>query len=262
MAVSPLARLGAGFHDLQGREPIPLRSQTNVGMCEEPRVVPTISVSLPTDGDMSSANDFHRCDGFPLRCSTLDSPSGSRDREAAWQSDRRAYRPLYESFVSTRSRLVQIRKAPQVPFLSLVSMFEAMNQEYRCGSLPVVPPLSMWTTKDSGDPDCSWVMFRTHDDSMSHRKYASNKHFGTQAHSTRAALYNRVLNRIYRPLHFSRFHFHPSPSSPPSRSNWNPSKNSGGSRLVQSLCACHCPHPTSTDAHWLLQHPRSHTTSP
>ncbi|KIM58231.1 hypothetical protein SCLCIDRAFT_1099925 [Scleroderma citrinum Foug A] len=126
MAVSPLPRFG------------PAREWYEA-------CIPTISVSLPTDGDMPCPAPSH------LRAADRLSP---RPRSPA-------YRSLYDVFVSTRSRLVQIRKASPVSLLSLVS---TMNQEY---ALPVAPPLSVWTAIEAGaDPDCCWLMFRTHDDAL------------------------------------------------------------------------------------------------
>ncbi|KAI5990455.1 hypothetical protein EDD15DRAFT_2198047 [Pisolithus albus] len=68
------------------------------------------------------------------------------------------YQALYESFVSTRSRVVQ------VSILSLVSFLESLHEERHGGFVPRAQPLSMWTTKEHADPDNTWVVFRTHDE--------------------------------------------------------------------------------------------------
>ncbi|KIK23358.1 hypothetical protein PISMIDRAFT_29500 [Pisolithus microcarpus 441] len=70
-------------------------------------------------------------------------------RSSCFDILRRTARDSNWSFVSTRSRVVQLVFLPR---------------QRHGGFVPRAQPLSMWTTKEHADPDDSWVVFRTHDE--------------------------------------------------------------------------------------------------
>ncbi|KAG6329192.1 hypothetical protein ID866_9897, partial [Astraeus odoratus] len=186
MAVSSFPRSSAGCHSLshQNRDLLSPYGETNVSSrngAMECRSVPTISVSF-LDGESlacAAGSSFLSRDSLEFSSEIesplhLTGPSVSHTRGASPQSGLRAYRPLYESFVATRSRVVQVKLSSVCTGIATGGMLFQLTArrvllisvgKYRSGSTPIAPPLSMWTTKESGNQvDDSWIVFRTHDD--------------------------------------------------------------------------------------------------
>ncbi|KIJ18204.1 hypothetical protein PAXINDRAFT_167459 [Paxillus involutus ATCC 200175] len=102
--------------------------------------------------------------GSPLNFSPSSSISSSNSPHGFRQSERPSSWSRYDTFVSTCSRVVRVRKGPNASFSSLVSMFELFNQETHTGHRTAGLPLSMWTMKELSDPDEAWVVFESHHD--------------------------------------------------------------------------------------------------